>query len=813
MKVQVMNAPTSGKPRPFPPRVTHAVFKLLEDEHRNDLFGDNAIELELILPEERKKMLSGKAAQAHQVSISLVDVINTTELYQYIRGHLPWSPTVLKATKALDTVVNHWASTHHYSVGRSIFTGGDARSLSYGLDVWFGLFQSVRPVVGQLILNVDSSTHVFYTLGNALELAGGLANRNCPTKDLRAYSLNRSMHTRLSSFFDGAVVCMKFPNVGDRRYTIKRILFETPMSATFERKHPNGTSDLCTVAQYFQETYGITLNYPNAPCVQTRGGQVLPLELCEVMPGSRYGGKLSDYDTSAMIKQTCVRPFERFQNMQIKSREILSLWNNSYLKEFGMSIEDKFSITNARVLPMPELKYKQSSNGRVTDQLVVPTGGSWNMMKKRVNRSCFIKDIGVLVVSRNNNANSMIQSFIENLLKQMSFLGIGYNGNQNPHTMYSNSLYDIAPALQNLHREMQGQRGKNDSMIFVILDNEFKSSVVYGEVKRVSDTLLGIPTQCVLMSKLYNARPQYFANLLLKVNVKLGGLNAALRNGILERMYRSAPTLVIGADVSHPGPGNNSQPSIAAVVGSVDEELGKYTSCVSYQTPHQEIIEDLESIMVKILRGFQAGSQRQPECIIFYRDGVSETQFNQLCDAEVEAIQQACRKAFGDPNYKAKVTFITCQKRHHIRSNPTQAQFRDQKSQNAPAGTVVNQGITHPYGYDFYLQSQGGLQGISRPVHYTVLVDENLLSPDDLQGLTNELCYLFPRCTRSVSLCTAAYFAHVLASRARVYRRVTEKPNERASSTQKRGQAPGSVNFEAQYRPVKESLEVVLYYV
>ncbi|KAJ1956064.1 hypothetical protein IWQ62_005395 [Dispira parvispora] len=360
---------------------------------------------------------------------------------------------------------------------------------------------------------------------------------------------------------------------------------------------------------------------------------------------------------------------------------------------------------------------------------------------------------------------------------------------------------------------MQGQRGKNDSVIFVLLDKEFKSSMVYGEIKRVSDTQLGIPTQCVLMSKLYNARPQYFANVLLKVNVKLGGTNAALRNGILERMHRSTPTLVIGADVSHPGPGNNSQPSIAAVVGSVDEELGKYTSCVSYQAPRQEIIEDLESMMVKILRGFQAGSQRQPERIIFYRDGVSETQFSQMCDAEVNAIKQACCKAFGDPNYKAKVTFITCQKRHHIRFNSTQAQFRDPKSQNAPAGTVVDQGVTHPYGYDFYLQSQGGLQGTSRPVHYTVLVDENSLSPDELQGLTNELCYLFPRCTRSVSLCTPAYFAHVLASRARTYRRETERPMERAPSTQKWGQAPASTNFEAQFRPVMESLEDVLYYM
>lgn len=43
-------------------------------------------------------------------------------------------------------------------------------------------------------------------------------------------------------------------------------------------------------------------------------------------------------------------------------------------------------------------------------------------------------------------------------------------------------------------------------------------------------------------------------------------------------------------------------------------------------------------------------------------------------------------------------------------------------------------------------------QGTSRPAHYHVLWDENNFSADGIQSLTNNLCYTYARCTRSVSV-------------------------------------------------------------
>ncbi|KAG5006965.1 hypothetical protein JHK85_025507 [Glycine max] len=41
---------------------------------------------------------------------------------------------------------------------------------------------------------------------------------------------------------------------------------------------------------------------------------------------------------------------------------------------------------------------------------------------------------------------------------------------------------------------------------------------------------------------------------------------------------------------------------------------------------------------------------------------------------------------------------------------------------------------------------------MSRPTHYHVLCDENNFAEDGIQSLTNNLCYTYARCTRSISI-------------------------------------------------------------
>merc|ERR1712157_662508 len=91
------------------------------------------------------------------------------------------------------------------------------------------------------------------------------------------------------------------------------------------------------------------------------------------------------------------------------------------------------------------------------------------------------------------------------------------------------------------------------------------------------------------------------------------------------------------------------------------------------------------------------------------------------------------------------------------------------RSGNTEAGTVVDSLICDPKYFDFFLCSHAGIQGTSKPSHYTVLLDENEFSSDGLQEFIYNLCHCYQRCTRSVSLVPATYYAHLAAERAREY--------------------------------------------
>lgn len=80
---------------------------------------------------------------------------------------------------------------------------------------------------------------------------------------------------------------------------------------------------------------------------------------------------------------------------------------------------------------------------------------------------------------------------------------------------------------------------------------------------------------------------------------------------------------------------------------------------------------------------------------------------------------------------------------------------------------VVDQAITHPVDFDYYLLSHGGLIGTSRPAHYSVIHDENNFAADSLQSLSFALCHIYARATRSVSIPAPVYYAHLVSKRAR----------------------------------------------
>ncbi|KAL0324946.1 UNVERIFIED_CONTAM: protein argonaute 7 [Sesamum radiatum] len=188
------------------------------------------------------------------------------------------------------------------------------------------------------------------------------------------------------------------------------------------------------------------------------------------------------------------------------------------------------------------------------------------------------------------------------------------------------------------------------------------------------------------------------------------------------------------------------------------------------QTHRQEIIQDLCAMVGEILDDFYQELNQLPARIIFFRDGVSETQFHKVLEEELQAIRKACSRF---PCYKPPITFAVVQKRHHTRLFPCEAnpsfannQFSDE---NVPPGTVVDTVITHPRDFDFYLCSHW----VSRePAGQSIITSYGTKTsslPMKCRSWYTIFATRFVRCTKPISLVPPAYYAHLAAYRGRLY--------------------------------------------
>lgn len=349
--------------------------------------------------------------------------------------------------------------------------------------------------------------------------------------------------------------------------------------------------------------------------------------------------------------------------------------------------------------------------------------------------------------------------------------------------------------IKNIFRRMHGASTNKPRFVLCILP--YNDVSIYNSIKTVADTKAGIHTVCVVGQKFMKDGPrqlQYFGNVSLKFNLKAGGVNQTIDPNKLG-IVGEGKTMVIGIDVTHPSPGSkDGAPSVAGVVASRDPLLGQWPATFSIQESRKEMVTSLEGMILSRLKLWEKTNKRLPDNLIIYRDGVSEGQYQLLLDQELPLIRNACRQAYpanatqqGFP----KISIIVCGKRHHTRFYPTQEGEADRSSNCAP-GTVVDRGVTEVRGWDFFIQPHACLQGTARPGHYYVILDEvfrgrglkpPLSNPADaLEELTHNMCHLFGRATKAVSLCPPAYYADLLCTRLRCYLADQFDPNDSSAT-------------------------------
>jgi len=697
-----------------------------------------------------------KIPKVFVMTVKKIGEINMQKLGAFLDGRIAEAP--LDAMLALDILLRHRPSLLYTTVGRCFYTSDSAQTIANGAQLWQGFHQSIRPSRGQMLINLDVSATAFYQPGPVVEMIAKILGKNSPA-DFRNGLMDKD-RLRLEKALKGLKVVVTHRGQIRRKYRVARIT-TTPANRTMFQygEAPDTTEE--SVANYFKTKYNINLYFPNLPCLVVGDSErniYLPMEVCDIVIGQRHLRKLNERQTAEMIKFTCQPPHVR-SNKISAGITILQQRDNEYLKEFNVQIGQEMAIVNARVLPAPTISYHPASK----EPLITPREGAWNLRDKMVAQGITMRSWSVVAFgSEQDYPVGAIQKFVTLLVQTCEECGV-FIQNRQPPISYALVHGNIEKSLIDAYMVAGNSFQERPQLILCILPNT--GVPLYAEVKRVSDTVIGIATQCIQAKHMFAAKRQYCANVCLKMNVKMGGMNSYLSSTQLP-FVSTQPTIIFGADVTHPAPGSASNQSIAALVGSMDAQCSRYSASIRVQTGRMEMIQDLTSMTIELLKIFFQTCGAKPERIVFYRDGISEGQFADVLSYEVDAIRRAC--ATLDPNYRPTVTFIVVQKRHHARFFPIRKEDSD-RSGNVLPGTVAETGVTHPSEFDFYLCSHPGLQGTSKPTHYHVLRDENHFTSDSLQELTYRMCYLYCRATRSVSVCPPAYYAHLVAARARFH--------------------------------------------
>ncbi|KAF8603575.1 Piwi-domain-containing protein [Ceratobasidium sp. AG-I] len=701
--------------------------------------------------------------KVYQVTLRKVATISPTPLDRHQRGLESWGNMVSTALTAISVVVRMEPIMRYPHNSRSFFTDIESRGIGGGIDLWRGYFQSVRMGVRTMLMNIDISTGVMYTPGPMIPICQAILENSSTDALVPGQGLNDHDRLSLQRFFTNVWFTTSFKDkngrVSDRPQGLKKI---TNLSAAnYKFKLSDGKET--TVAQYFR-TLGVQLQYPNYVCIETGKGAAFPIELCSIIPGQMMRRQVPSHLTEDILGFSKMRPDQRLHSI-IAGHSVLRYDQSEYMHQFGMTVSQTPELCSARVLPAPALNYGPGSRSKQ----LTPANGSWNMRHQKLYKPASVTGWAVVVYDNRNIQQPEVDHIVHELKEQADRLGFKEFSSDPPVSFPPVQALDVHKHLQAAGAQVFQQTKAPPNLIVVVLP-EYAADL-YQAVKHFGDVKQGVATQCLVGLKAKRGGNQYYTNVLLKINVKLGGTNNILDPATHAFLSDVAnPVMILGSKIMHPAPGAYGRPSFPAVVSSLDSHATRYAAVSGPQESRVGMIMNLENMIYELISRhawWKAHQEYQeliyPKRLVFYRSGVSEGQFAHVLQYELSAIKAACKRH----NINPTITILVVGRRHHVRFFPTHGM--EDQSGNCPLGTVVDDVVGHSTEFDFYLQSHSVSGGTARSAHYSVLYDENKFTQDSLQTLTFALCHLNARTTRSMSIPAPLHYADTVTWRVRFH--------------------------------------------
>ncbi|KAE9464427.1 hypothetical protein C3L33_03653, partial [Rhododendron williamsianum] len=258
------------------------------------------------------------------------------------------------------------------------------------------------------------------------------------------------------------------------------------------------------------------------------------MEFCTLVEGQRYPKEKLPRDKGLLLKKISMPPPEERKSiilrlckprMDLADPERGTLLtchndNENVVRNFEIAVDKKMTRVVGRVLAPPALKLRTPTGKPRVIRVNRDRGCQWNLLGNSVVEGKPLKRWALIDFTESKCSRLKADHFKKNLINKCSDLGIPV---MEPVVSRLRSMRDLSSVFETKE----------------LLDSVVKEAngKCNGHLQLFSD--------------------QYLANLALKINAKLGGINVELAER-LPGFPGEEHVMFIGADVNHPGPGNTT---------------------------------------------------------------------------------------------------------------------------------------------------------------------------------------------------------------------------------------------------------------
>jgi len=595
----------------------------------------------------------------------------------------------------------------------------------FNLEVWPGYVTSIRQHENAIMMCAE--------VGNKVIRTDTVYDQMRMINDRRPQNYQQSVDRALL----GSIVMTRY---NKKTYRIDGLDWTLSPGSTFDQ---NGTQK--SYQDYYKEKYSCVIRDARQPLLisrpkdrDRRGGQEGP---CFLVPELCYMTGLTDEQradfrlTSSLSQWTRMDPTARAATLMKLSHRLTGVPEiRDELMKWNMKFSTDLVKCPGRLLPPEGISLGGKTVNYRSDN------ADWTReLQKGLFTPAHIKKWYLIYPDREQNK---VQSFLQSMQRVAPGLGVQL-GNPRMISLQGNRAGDYCNQISQI-------MGNNPELVFCVVPNEKGDQ--YSSIKKKCCIEQPVPSQIVTVSKVLNKEKGYMSmatKVVTQMSCKIGGEPWAVEVPIKE-------TMVVGYDTYHDSARKNE--SVGALVASVNKNFTRYFSCVDFHKDRTEMSNQVGVMFIRALKKYQELNGSLPRRVFFFRDGVGEGQVSHVKEHELATLRQTIAQF--SPGYSPLITFIIVSKRINTRIFTNNGPG---KYGNPFSGTVVDDVVTLPERYDFFLISQSVRQGTVNPTSYNVIEDDSKFKPDQLQRLTYKLTHLYFNWPGTVRVPAPCQYAHKLA--------------------------------------------------